>query len=94
MLLLNAAMQSAVRAAKNLRSRICKPSTSNMKDSHFSHPTYADLAPFHGAIAENSSRNIFLPSACVSSVCMDLCDSMSEKINLTDRLGGRISVSM
>ncbi len=30
----------------------------------------------------------------MSSLCMGLCDRMSEKMNLSDRLGGRISVSM
>ncbi len=50
-LLLNAAVQSAVRAAKNPRSRFYKPSTSNLKDPNFSHPTYAGLDSFRGAIA-------------------------------------------
>ncbi len=43
-LLLHAAVQSTVRAAKNLRSRVYKLSTSNLKDQHFSHPTCAGLS--------------------------------------------------
>ncbi len=68
-LLLNAAMQSAMRAAKNPQSCIYKPSTSNLKDSHFSHPTCVGLATFRGAIAGHKihqfkkapSQFIFLP---------------------------------
>ncbi len=64
-LLLNAAQC----AAKNSCSRIYKLSTSNLKDSHISHPSSVGLAPFCGTIAGHkirqfkkaSSRFISLP---------------------------------
>ncbi len=41
--------------------------------------------PSNSAI-QNSLANIFLHSTCVLSVRIGLCDSMSEKMNLSDRL--------
>ncbi len=68
-LLLNAAVQSATCAAKDPCSCIYRPSTSNLKDSHFSHPTCAGLANFCGVTAGHkirqfkkaSSQFVFLP---------------------------------
>ncbi len=77
-LLLNAAVQSATRAAKNPRSRIHKPSTSNLEDPHFSHPTCAGPAPFRSAIAGHQiwqfkiSQRIFFYTqlSCPVYVCV------------------------
>ncbi len=78
-LLLNADVLSALCAVKNPHSRTYKLATSNLKDLHFSHPTYAGLAPFHSSIADHQIRQfkirqqIFVYTELVCRVYIWVC---------------------